>query len=844
MRKRMICVFALLVSCSIVAAEEGFAPFVIPAVVNPDSAIAYPYKPLDETSRLTAREGHFYDGQGQRVRLWGVNLSFGANFPTHEDAPQVAERLAAAGVNVARLHHMDSANWPSGIWDPNTGQNIYPEALDRLGFFIDQLALHGIYVNMNLHVGRKHSQYRGLPDSGQDMDKKVTIFTPALIAAQKDYARQLLGYENPYRHMRFAEDPAVAMVEITNEDSLFLWDAEETLPWLPDYYANLLRELYNQWLKQRYGTTAKVQEAWSAGSEPLGDNLLKNGELEKPETDGQSPNGWFLEQHAGAKANVAWIQWQGQDALSLEPVQISTVGWHLQFNQRQLPVKQGRAYTLTFEAAAPQPRPIHVSLGQGHPPWKGLGFYKRIKLGTDWKTHRFSFVMQEDDENARLNFEFGDQDGAVYLRHIVLQPGASYELAASETLETGTVLVYGDNESTARFLDRMQFFTETEKRFFDGMRSYLRNELGCQALVTGTIVFGPLGLYAQSDMDFIDAHSYWQHPQFPGRPWDPENWLIEQKPMADYKEQATLWELAVSKLAGKPFTVTEYNHPAPLDSQAECVPIIASFGAGQDWDGIWIYSYSHNQNWDQQSLNGFFDIDTNPAKWGFMRAGAAIFRDGGIAPLPAATLDLPQNFADLAASQQKYNRSLLFLVKEPVLSLLENRVELTMGSLPQDPSKPEQDSPFNWTSDSNGKGLYQVRGEKIWVGVGHTGRFSENTDPVISLDHPKFAAITITALDHRSLQTSTKMLITACGRCENTDMAFREDRRTVGRDWGHGPVRIETVTGSVKLPAGLWKGYALAPDGTILMEVPIENGLLNLDGKYKTMWYFLRSDGS
>ena len=40
---------------------------------------------------------HFY--QDHRVRIWGVNLSFGANFPTHQAAPHVAARLAAAGVN-------------------------------------------------------------------------------------------------------------------------------------------------------------------------------------------------------------------------------------------------------------------------------------------------------------------------------------------------------------------------------------------------------------------------------------------------------------------------------------------------------------------------------------------------------------------------------------------------------------------------------------------------------------------------------------------------------------------------------------------------------------------------
>jgi hypothetical protein len=70
-----------------------------------------------------------------------------------------------------------------------------------------------------------------------DYDKIVGIFTPALINAQKQYARDLLTHVNPYRGVRYADDPAVAFVEITNEDSLFMWGADETAdtpPTTPD----------------------------------------------------------------------------------------------------------------------------------------------------------------------------------------------------------------------------------------------------------------------------------------------------------------------------------------------------------------------------------------------------------------------------------------------------------------------------------------------------------------------------------------------------------------------------------------------------------------------------------
>ena len=137
---------------------QAFAPFVIPARINSEHAVwIADYEPITADSDRLRADEHFHQGR-QRVRIWGVNLSFGANFPTHQDAPQVAERLAAAGVNSVRCHHMDTSRWPRGIWNTQDGRAIEPEALDRLDYFINELARRGIWVNINLHVGRAHSQ--------------------------------------------------------------------------------------------------------------------------------------------------------------------------------------------------------------------------------------------------------------------------------------------------------------------------------------------------------------------------------------------------------------------------------------------------------------------------------------------------------------------------------------------------------------------------------------------------------------------------------------------------------------------------------------------------------------
>jgi len=657
-----------------IAPADNFVPFVIPAKPAENSPIAFPAaEPIrTDAERLVASDGHFYHS-GKQIRLWGVNLSFGANFPKHEDAPYVAERLAAAGVNAVRCHHMDTARWPRGIWNAEDGKTISAEALDRLDFFIDQLARRGIFVDINLHVGRAHSEYLSLPKTNRQYDKVCNLFTPALVEAQKQYARELLTHINKYRKVRYADDPAVAIVEITNENSFFMWDGEKVLRVLQPYYANILQSKYNTWLRQRYGTDAN------------------------------------------------------------------------------------------------------------------------------------------------------------------------------------DIALFADSETPARTLDRMIFLAEAEKAYFDDMRNFIKNELGCKALVTGTIVFGPLGLYAQSDMDFIDTHAYWQHPRFPGRPWDSNNWIVEQKPMTDYPGEATLFRLAAQRLAGKPFTVSEYNHPAPSDYQAECVPMIASFAAAQDWDGVWLYTYSHaTDSWDREVLSGYFDVDTNPAKWGFMRAGAAILRQGAIQPLENCLVvslsSFPQSLSYLAEVHRKHGSNILSALAAICgtsrKDMLENRFYTTLTGKTGRSDRVSPAGALDWTVE-DGKGLFCASGRGAQVHVGHADRFESTTQGKITVIEPSFLALTVTALDEKWLDKSQKILITACGRCENTGMKFSEDRRTVGTNWGEPPVQIEAVDGSVRL-AGRWKCQALGPDGLPKQDVVVyyEGGqsLLKFSPEHKTMWYLLNKN--
>ena len=113
---------------------------------------------------------------------------------------------------------------------------LSPAALERLDYFIFALKRNGIYADLNLHVSRGYGHYHKDPagHDGPNLDKIVDIFDPELITAQKKYASDLLQHLNAYTHLKYAEDPAVGIIEINNENSLFMWGSEKNAAEPPD----------------------------------------------------------------------------------------------------------------------------------------------------------------------------------------------------------------------------------------------------------------------------------------------------------------------------------------------------------------------------------------------------------------------------------------------------------------------------------------------------------------------------------------------------------------------------------------------------------------------------------
>lgn len=761
-------------------------------------------KPAGRQGPIVCRDGHFYSGE-TRVRFWGVNIAFGANFPTHAKADLLALRFARYGINAVRFHHMDNQPFPNGIFADASLTALSPEALDRLDYFVAALKQQGIYADLNLHVSRNYNHYHKTADGhdGPRVDKIVDLFDPVLIDAQKQYAGDLLRHVNAYTHARYADEPAVGIVEINNENSLFMWGADKTLAALPDVYHDELQRQWNHWLVAKYPSRERLQSAWEVGSEKLGDTLLRDGK-------------WIVETHENT-AMKAVFGGEGSSSADVIVTAVDGTDWHLQLHQPGLHLEQNRRYTVSFDASADRPCTIAVDVSQSHSPWESLGLSDNVQLDKNTQSFSMTFSASHTDDDARVSFILGRQTGEIHLSAIKLAPGGGTGLAADEDPATGTVRTPSAKFSptTVRRNDWYTFLQETEEGYYVGMLNFLKSDIGVKCPITGTIGFGPMGIFTQANMDFVDAHAYWQHPSFPRRQWDMSDWVIGNTPMVDQPERGSFWSLAGTRVAGKPFTVTEYQHPAPSDWQAECIPMIATFAGLQDWDGVFLFAYSHNSDYDKDKISSFFDIEGNPTKMPLMPMGARLFAT--VRPDEAATNVTPLSYDQLLRGVPQYSGDqAAFLTQvagfdprlhlnEPIAISFDGKQERAISSIRA-----------KWTAHGPGTGRFALSDPNaaVFVGFSHDSMPIDLGDVRIESLSTPFAALIVTpATPGQKIVQADRLLLTAVARAQNTDMGWTANRHSVGNQWGKPPVQIEVVKARVSLP-GRWKdAKALDADG-------------------------------
>lgn len=250
------------------------------------------HAPAGKYGFVTAKNGRFEFANGERARFFGGALVGGACFPpTKEDADTLAASLAKLGCNIARLHMYDNTQFTDRgepriniFGEGAKSSELSPERMEAFDYLVAALKKRGIYIFLDLHGPRAFTEHDGVAAElrdkfGNSREKRGFYFDPATIKANRAFQKALLLHRNPFTGNRYVDEPAIAMVNITNENTLFLagiwWRLEGS-------YAKQYAALWNRWLLDRYHSREALASAWGKLLQPGEDPAAGTVKIEQP----------------------------------------------------------------------------------------------------------------------------------------------------------------------------------------------------------------------------------------------------------------------------------------------------------------------------------------------------------------------------------------------------------------------------------------------------------------------------------------------------------------------------------------------------------------------------------
>ncbi len=826
--------------------------------------------PITETDAWVRSLGDgCYRVDGVPLRFWGVNVTAGMAFPTARQAEVHAARLARYGFNAVRFHHLEAPWEPDGVlvdYSGGTSRAISASRLDRLHYFQAQLAAQGIRSNVNLLVSRQFLPGDGLGEAVAQMTWKdqhvLGFFNEAALALQREYATALLTAPNPYRQgLPLARDPAVAIVEILNENGFLQRWYENVLDTMPAVYRAQLATVWNEWLGLRYASTAAMLAAWGATNEPLQASVLTNGDFQTGTT------GWYSENHGTARSTTTVTSdYSGSPSARIAVTAAGSADWHVQFNQSGLVLEAGRLYTFSFWAKADRATPLYAVVQRAYGDYGTVGPGLTPQLDTEWRKFTGTIRPAAADNNVRINFGgFGNRIGTVWLADVRLQPGGSIgALPEGCSLEARNIPAVPHSTTTAsptaeQRKDWIRFIMEREERYWETMRRHIRETIGYPGIIVGTIAANS-PLNTQAGLDASDSHAYWDHPTWPaGRDWDPVVWSIVNRSMVDDPNGGTIGSIARQRVRGRPHNVTEYQHASPNLFAAEGPLLVGAYGALQDWSGIWMFDYATR---DTAHITGFFDHAGHPGRLANSILGAALFVRGDAArALGEHTMAFtPEKGLEIAASTGSAWR-----VGDgehlgvPAAAALVGRLSLAIGpnaaGLTAPPVAPSvgairsDTGELCWDNTLANRGMVSIDTPRTKALVGHPAGRSWNLGGVEitpGTTRNDWCTVGITLLNGESFAAveGGRALVVATGECANTGMTWTDATRTsLGNNWGLAPTVVEVVPATIVLPVAAARVSAWALDGggqrAAAVAVTDRGGraALALGGSGTTLWY-------
>lgn len=229
-----------------------------------------------QSGYVRQENGRFLLGDGRPVRFLGANIGPWATLQTNRAQ---ARLLAKRGINLVRSS--GGVLLSNQAADP---MSVAETTIDRLQQVVQANKEEGIYTLaivffiLDLQVnpawgweGYTEEWFQNNPDKRSLQPFGLLFFSPQMQSVYRNWLRQLFTRPNPYHPTKkpLALDPAIAMIEIQNEDNLFFYTFRPAN--YPPEQRQRIHTLFGDWLKIRYGSLAAAQEAWLGRAHPEDD---------------------------------------------------------------------------------------------------------------------------------------------------------------------------------------------------------------------------------------------------------------------------------------------------------------------------------------------------------------------------------------------------------------------------------------------------------------------------------------------------------------------------------------------------------------------------------------------
>lgn len=263
-------------------------------------------KPAGKSGRITS-SGDQLLLAGKPIKLWGLNLCYSATAPDKPTADRQALFYAKYGINAVRLHkYADGTGW-AGIQSKSSFADFDPAALDRFDYLVSALKKQGIFVKLSPTFGVKlgPADKSAVPywaefgdikgDDGRINTRHGAIFLSSeLQDLQIAQTVRLLKHRNPHTNLTYGQDPAIAVIELFNEDSALFFGTLSQLQNTPTLRKRA-GELFTTWLKKKYPTEQALLAAWGPSALNAFTNEKLTGESWADNTILPIGNPWFFD---------------------------------------------------------------------------------------------------------------------------------------------------------------------------------------------------------------------------------------------------------------------------------------------------------------------------------------------------------------------------------------------------------------------------------------------------------------------------------------------------------------------------------------------------------------------